>query len=230
MLESLGDYVHSTHPRGLRLKSLMVIDDCADLRELLAEHFAGKYLVRQASDAVTGCQEFLQNPADLILTDINMPGMSGIELIERIRAAGHETPVIFMTGYGDKKNAIAAIKLRAWDFIEKPSDLAKIDQSVVSALNQHNIGQFTTQLFNFGYNNQQLQILKLLACGYSNKDIAQRIFISEKDVKYHVTRFLRDFAVDNRRDLQTKLNSGELPAKEAPQQQNADSAATSNSQ
>lgn len=63
---------------------------------------------------------FASEPVDLVLTDINMPGMTGIELLEKIRFLDHETPVLLMTAYADLDTAVQAIQKGAFDFIIKP--------------------------------------------------------------------------------------------------------------
>jgi putative two-component system response regulator len=65
-------------------------------------------------------RRFASEPVDLVLTDINMPGMTGIELLEKIRFLDHETPVLLMTAYADLDTAVQAIQKGAFDFIIKP--------------------------------------------------------------------------------------------------------------
>ena len=65
-------------------------------------------------------RRFASEPVDLVLTDINMPGMTGIELLEKIRYLDHETPVLLMTAYADLDTAVKAIQKGAFDFIIKP--------------------------------------------------------------------------------------------------------------
>jgi len=65
-------------------------------------------------------RRFASEPVDLVLTDINMPGMTGIELLEKIRFLDHETPVLLMTAYADLDTAVLAIQKGAFDFIIKP--------------------------------------------------------------------------------------------------------------
>ncbi len=65
-------------------------------------------------------RRFAAEPVDLVLTDINMPGMTGIELLEKIRFLDHETPVLLMTAYADLDTAVLAIQKGAFDFIIKP--------------------------------------------------------------------------------------------------------------
>src|SRR6185369_17142286 len=65
-------------------------------------------------------RRFASEPVDLVLTDINMPGMTGIELLEKIRYLDRETPVLLMTAYADLDMAVKAIQKGAFDFIIKP--------------------------------------------------------------------------------------------------------------
>src|SRR5690606_16298020 len=68
------------------------------------------------------------------LTDVNMPKLSGLELLARARAAGLVTPFIFLTGYGDKEKAVKALRLGAMDFLEKPWDEDRLVAVVLDAL------------------------------------------------------------------------------------------------
>src|SRR5689334_8349374 len=65
-------------------------------------------------------RHFVSEPVDLVLTDINMPGMTGIELLQKIRFLDRETPVLLMTAYADLDTAVQAIQKGAFDFIIKP--------------------------------------------------------------------------------------------------------------
>lgn len=103
--------------------TVLFIDDDPKAGELLQRFFrdpAYRFQVfRNSTDAV---QAFEQVPADLVITDLRMPGMSGVEVLARIRQLDAEVPVIIVTAYASTDSAIEALRLGATDFIKKPYD------------------------------------------------------------------------------------------------------------
>jgi signal transduction histidine kinase len=103
---------------------LLIIDDEQAVREGLREFLEDEgYEVHEAQDGSAGLSIFRQVKPDLVLTDLRMPGMSGIELVSQIRKLKEETAIILFTGYGTLRSAIDAIHLQVFDFIAKPVDL-----------------------------------------------------------------------------------------------------------
>ncbi|HDH52915.1 MAG TPA: response regulator, partial [Nitrospirae bacterium] len=100
---------------------IIIVDDDPDvlgsLSELLAEYGYPVIPCRSGEDAIS---QLLNNNTSLILTDIRMPGISGIDLLEKIHAIYPNMPVILMTGYAELDLAIDAVKRGAFDFITKP--------------------------------------------------------------------------------------------------------------
>lgn len=84
-----------------------------------------------AESAIAAMEE---QPFDLVLTDLRMPGMDGIEVLERMRAIDDEVPIILMTAYADVKTALAAMKAGAFDYVQKPFDNTELDALITRAL------------------------------------------------------------------------------------------------
>lgn len=101
--------------------NIFVVDDDRFVLEsvttLLTEY---GFNVRSFSNGQDAIKHFILEPVDLVLTDINMPGMDGLELLEKIRFLDRETPVVLMTAYADLDVAVKAIQKGAFDFIIKP--------------------------------------------------------------------------------------------------------------
>lgn len=101
--------------------TIFVVDDdryvLDSVSTLLREY---GFTIMPFSNGQEAVKRFASEPVDLVLTDINMPGMSGIELLEKIRFLDHETPVLLMTAYADLDTAVQAIQKGAFDFIIKP--------------------------------------------------------------------------------------------------------------
>jgi len=107
---------------------IVVIDDeinaAAALETLLRED---GYEVSAAHDATAGLQEVEKEDPDVVLTDLRMPGMDGLELLARIKEVRPETMVILMTAFGTVKTAVRAMKLGAEDYLAKPIDVEELE-------------------------------------------------------------------------------------------------------
>jgi len=100
---------------------ILVVDDEADLRDILKIYLEELgYTVETAHDGEQGLALFRERRPPIVMTDIKMPGMDGIALLQRIKEESPETEVIMITGHGDMDLAIKSLKLEATDFITKP--------------------------------------------------------------------------------------------------------------
>jgi DNA-binding NtrC family response regulator len=101
--------------------TILVVDDDPDFRELVAEILASEgYLIRQAANAEEALDALTAGPVHLVLTDQRMPGLDGLELTRRVRAASEPPEVIVMTAFGTIPRAVEAVRLGAADYITKP--------------------------------------------------------------------------------------------------------------
>ena len=117
--------------------------------------------------------------------------MSGIDLVHRLKGEGLTAPVILITGHGDVDMAVAAIKVGAFDFIEKPFDEARLLASIRNAIEKNRQPEIdATELeklqsrFNT-LSSRQRQVMELAAAGLSNKEIGSQLKISPKTVENH---------------------------------------------
>jgi DNA-binding NtrC family response regulator len=109
---------------------LVVDDDAAVCEQLNALFVRDNYRV-VAANAAEQAEQFLKNEdIDLVITDLRLPGMDGIELTRRIAAQWSDVPVIVMTGYAEIQNAVEVLKLGASDYIVKPFSMSAIQESV----------------------------------------------------------------------------------------------------
>lgn len=104
------------------------------LRKLGCEVFS-------APDGKTALKILQETPVELLITDLNMPGMSGLELLDALRKEGHTFPVIVVTAYGTVENAVAAMKLGAFDFIIRPLDVEQVEMVIRRALDVRRVHQ-----------------------------------------------------------------------------------------
>lgn len=114
---------------------LLVVDDEPDLREILGmmlEPIAAQ--VRVAPDGREALRLLESERIDAVLSDINMPGMSGLELLAQARAGGFSTPFVMLTAFGDRENMREALRLGATDFLDKPFGHETLLETVGKAL------------------------------------------------------------------------------------------------
>lgn len=114
---------------------ILVVDDDETIREALYEFLSEKYECRTAETAEEALARLEADTYDLVLTDISMPGLSGLELLGHSRQKYPDTPVIIISGITDKAHAEGLIKIGAFDYLLKPFRLETVGESVKKALN-----------------------------------------------------------------------------------------------
>ena len=112
----------------------LVIDDSAEVREFVIEYVLKPegHEVDVAADGAEGLRKALENTPDLILMDFEMPKMTGVEVLRRLRKKNKELPVILMTSHGSEQIAVEVFRLGVQDYIMKPFD----PQDMVDAINR----------------------------------------------------------------------------------------------
>jgi DNA-binding NtrC family response regulator len=131
----------------MSLASIFFIDDDVRAGELF-QRFAHEqgYQVKIFQDPQVALQSFREYPADLVITDLKMPGLSGIELLAALRKIDNEVPVIIITGYSTVEHAIEALRLGATDFIKKPYDIEELLLHISKTLESRNLRLENRQL------------------------------------------------------------------------------------
>lgn len=118
------------------MAQILIVDDDAQLRQSFGKILEGEgFEVRAAPSGEAGVEEVTAAPPDLVIMDVRMPGMTGIQAMQKMRAACPGLPVIIMTAYGGTETAIEATKLGAFDYILKPFDIPDILRLIGQALN-----------------------------------------------------------------------------------------------
>ena len=112
--------------------TLLVVDDDQAFREALGAALGRRgFAVTLAADAVQGEAAAKQIELEYAIVDVRMPGPSGIELVERLRAIDEGTRVVVLTGYGTITNAVAAMRAGAVDYLTKPTDAAACERALL---------------------------------------------------------------------------------------------------
>jgi FixJ family two-component response regulator len=196
-----------------------VIDDDAAVRNSLRFLIESAHLSVQTFESA---QEFLDkyNPhaPGCVLLDVRMPGMSGLELHERLIADQCALPVIFITGHGDIQMAVQTLKAGAVDFIEKPfgdADLLdrihkaiELSESILSRrASESQLSERIARL-----TGRERQVLSMIAHGNANKLIATQLGVSEKTVEAHRANINRKLSASCVAELvRTAILAEELP-------------------
>ncbi|MEQ8523078.1 sigma-54 dependent transcriptional regulator [Gracilimonas sp.] len=126
---------------------ILITDDEKAIRNTLEEILQYEnYVVSTAESGQLALDFIAKNDVDLMFLDIKMQGMDGLETLKKIREAGHEFPVIMISGHGTIEIAVEATKMGAYDFLEKPPDLNRLLISVRNALSQQNLAKEYKQI------------------------------------------------------------------------------------
>jgi|ERR1051326_708907 two-component system response regulator GlrR len=120
----------------MAMGSILIVDDDAVIRGLLYELFSTTYECHTASTAEEAFQYLEVEDYDAILTDIAMPGLTGIELLKRVQLLDSDSPVILISGRGNEQDPQQLISLGAFAYLSKPFNLMEIEETVAQAVAQ----------------------------------------------------------------------------------------------
>lgn len=154
----------------------------------------------EASNGTEAMEALAHHPVDVILADIRMPIMDGISFVKQLRAQHDATPVLMLTTFDDSELFAQSLKAGANGFLLKDVSLEKLVSSLEALatgagfLAEKNMLQELQQLKKtapkIDLSDRELQIMRLLAGGFSNKEIARAIFLAEGTVRNHVSNIL----------------------------------------
>src|SRR5271168_1813952 len=109
------------------MATILIVEDEAKMRRLLELNLGEDgFETRSAADAEAGLDLLLREPVDLVLTDLKLPGMGGLEFLHAVKRANAALPVIVMTAFGTVETAVEAMKAGASDYVLKPFSLAEM--------------------------------------------------------------------------------------------------------
>lgn len=121
------------------MAKILIIEDEANIRRVLIKILTEEstsYSVDEAEDGMKGFEKIKTTDYDLVLCDIKMPKMDGVELLEAVKKIKPEIPMVMISGHGDMETAINAMRLGAFDYISKPPDLNRLLNTVRNALDK----------------------------------------------------------------------------------------------
>ena len=121
------------------MSRILIIEDEASIRRVLTKILSEEndaYQVDDAEDGIIGLEKIKNNDYDLVLCDIKMPKMDGVEVLEAVKKIKPEIPMVMISGHGDMETAIQTMRLGAFDYISKPPDLNRLLNTVRNALDK----------------------------------------------------------------------------------------------
>jgi two-component system nitrogen regulation response regulator NtrX len=121
------------------MSKILIIEDEAAIRRVLTKIISEEsdtYLVEEAEDGLHGIEKIKDNDYDLVLCDIKMPKMDGVEVLEKAKKIKPEIPFVMISGHGDLDTAVNTMRLGAFDYISKPPDLNRLLNTVRNALDR----------------------------------------------------------------------------------------------
>jgi FixJ family two-component response regulator len=205
--------------------TVFIVDDDASVRRSMER------LVRSMGfrpETFASAEEFLARERYIgvgcIILDIQMPGLSGVDLQDRLNNADYSMPIIFVTGHGDIPLGVTAMKKGAVDFLPKPVDDQDLLQAVTMAIERDRIARFewtetreARELLKL-LTPREHEVLEYVVSGMMNKQIAFKLNIAEKTVKEHRGHMMKKLHAQSVADLVRLAEKADtrLPGKGPP--------------
>jgi two-component system, chemotaxis family, CheB/CheR fusion protein len=198
-----------THPPGIDARpTIAVVDDDRDTRA--ATHLllgrAG-YRVRNFADAQSFLSAHQAGDVGCLIADVRMPGMSGLEMLARLAAAGDTLPTIIITGQADVGMAVEAMRAGAIDFIEKPVVpeilLGAVDRALrqASGPSERSASRTAAAMRLAALTRRERDVMTLIVAGLANKEVAGRLGINRRTVEAHRATIMKKMRARSLSDL-----------------------------
>jgi len=194
---------------------ILVVDDHAVVREGLRAFISGKPDMELVGEAGDGQEAVLQARSlqpDVILMDLVMPGKNGIQAIQEIRGENPEARILVLTSFDEDYRVFSAVKAGALGYILKDSSPQELVEAIRCVYRgESSLHPAVARKLILGYSQdhetrpgtsalteREVDVLKLVAHGLSNQEIAQQLHVGEGTVRFHVGNILSKLGLDNR--------------------------------
>jgi len=195
--------------------SILIIDDEEILLDTVGDDLKENgYEVTTAISGEEGLTSFKNLQQDLVIIDLKMEGMDGLEVSREIKNLNPNTPVMILTGYGSMETAIEALRLDLDDYVLKPVNRDELIQKIHRCLgkkdNSRPRGPKPTFSQNIkieeaGLTRREKEVVQLAAQGYNDDEIAKMLTISAFTVKFHLKRIFKKLGIHKRVELIVSL-------------------------
>lgn len=184
--------------------TVFIVDDEPEVRRSLSRLVESIGLRAEAFGTAT---EFLERYAvdegGCLVADMRMPGLSGLDLQEKLVEQGALLPVIILTGHGEVPSAVRAMKLGAFDFIEKPFStqllLDRIQQAIEADEEARRVAAERSELAQrlARLTRREREVMERMVTGRSNRQIAEELGLSQKTVEFHRANVMQKLGADS---------------------------------
>lgn len=180
------------------MKKILIADDEGDFRDIIKDILIEEeFSLAEASSGLNALEIFKNNHFDVVLLDLRMPDLDGIETMKELKKIDSQIPIIILTGFGDIPTAVEAVKLGAYDFITKPPEFDKLITIIKRAVEMRR--QMEAMKGNaLALSPREKEVLKWLIEGKSSWDISGILHISKNTVNFHIKNLFQKLDVVNR--------------------------------
>jgi two-component system invasion response regulator UvrY len=196
---------------------VLIVEDHQIVRHGLKEVFADafpKLQTGEAENSQAALEQLAKQKWDLVLLDVNIPGRSGLEVLEEVKRLQPQTPVLVLSAYPEEEFAVRALKLGASGYLNKSLASDEILAAAKKALAggkyvtaslaeklAASLGSDVQQTPHESLSSRELQVLRMIACGQSIKEIAAELILSEKTVGTYRVRIAKKLALNSNVEL-----------------------------
>ena len=195
--------------------NVMIADDHSMIREGLKQllELEGDFkVIAEACDGEDCLNKLAVQIPDILLLDINMPNLNGLEVLQKIRSKNIKIKVLVLTVHNEVEYLLKAVDIGVNGYLLKDSGSAELKKAIISVMNGEDYIQpslipvLNSKMIDRNHDNalieeltrRELQVLKLLAVGKYNKEVAEELEISERTVKNHVSNIFKNIHVTDR--------------------------------